>query len=127
NGLPIASAKTSTQGANMPIVRIPLKSAFLVTVICLCTTRMSHAQANDPTIQNPFSAGSALINIAPDADGNLTIGGEYKQPKNVIEQEKPDFWTWYTDIGYTSEYNFRGTDLTPDADGAAFMNARVSK
>src|SRR5205823_317618 len=61
------------------------------------------------------------------ADGNLTMGGEYKQPKNVIEQEKPVFWTWAADIGYTSEYNFRGTNLTPDAAGAGFIEAEVSK
>jgi len=37
------------------------------------------------------------------------------------------FWTWYTDIGYESEYNFRGTNLTPDADGAGFSNIQVTK
>src|SRR5439155_16942900 len=62
-----------------------------------------------------------------DADGNLTLGGEYKQPKNVIEQEKPVFWTWYTNVGYESEYNFRGTNLTPGAAGAGFFDAEVTK
>ena len=55
------------------------------------------------------------------------MGGEYKQPKNVIEQEKPVFWTWYVDAGYTSEYNFRGTNLTPGANGAGFFDAQVTK
>ena len=55
------------------------------------------------------------------------MGGEYKQPKNVIEQEKPVFWTWYVDAGYESEYNFRGTNLTPNANGAGFFDARVTK
>src|SRR5213079_91318 len=87
---------------------------------------MSYAQAAYSTVQNPFPANSALLNIAPNADGNLTMGGEYKQPKNVIEQEKP-FWTWYTDVGYESEYNFRGTNLTPDADGAGFIDVQVTK
>src|SRR5262245_4351105 len=67
------------------------------------------------------------MNIGPKADSNLIMGGEYKQPKNVIEQEKPVFWTWYVDAGYESEYNFRGTNLTPDANGAGFFNARVTK
>src|SRR5262249_31986764 len=67
------------------------------------------------------------MNIGTNADSNLTMGGEYKQPKNVIEQEKPEFWTWYTDVGYESEYNFRGTNLTPGANGAGFFNARVTK
>jgi len=87
---------------------------------------MSYAQAVSPTVQVPF-AGSALMNIGPNADSNLTMGGEYKQPKNVIEQEKPVFWTWYVDAGYESEYNFRGTNLTPKANGAGFFDARVTK
>jgi hypothetical protein len=67
------------------------------------------------------------MNIGSNADSNLTMAGEYKQPKNVIEQEKPVFWTWYVDAGYESEYNFRGTNLTPNANGAGFFNARVTK
>ena len=57
----------------------------------------------------------------------MTMGGEDKQPKNVVEQEKPVFWTWYVDAGYESEYNFRGTNLTPNANGAGFFDARVTK
>src|SRR5262249_42137284 len=87
---------------------------------------MSYAQAVSPTVQVPF-AGSALMNIGSNADSNLTMGGESKQPKNVIEQEKPVFWTWYVDAGYESEYNFRGTNLTPNANGAGFFDARVTK
>ena len=48
---------------------------------------MSYAQAVSPTVQVPF-AGSALMNIGSNGDANMTMGGEYKQPKNVIEQEK---------------------------------------
>jgi hypothetical protein len=87
---------------------------------------MSYAQAVSSTVQVPF-AGSALMNIGSNADSNLTMGGEYKQPKNVIEQEKPVFWTWYVDAGYESEYNVRGTNLTPNANGAGFFDARVTK
>jgi hypothetical protein len=87
---------------------------------------MSYAQAVSSTVQVPF-AGSALMNIGPNGDANMTMGGEYKQPKNVVEQEKPVFWTWYVDAGYESEYNFRGTNLTPNANGAGFFDARVTK
>jgi hypothetical protein len=106
-----------------PIVR----NLFWLGVAFFCVTHMSYAQGSGPTVQNPFPAGRALMNIGPDADGNLTMGGEYKQPKNVIEQEKPVFWTWYGDVGYESEYNFRGTNLTPGAVGAGFFDARVTK
>ena len=84
----------------MQIARIALKSAFLVVVTSLCAIRTSYAQANGPTVQTPFPAGSALINIGPNSDNSVTMAGEYKQPKNVIEQEKPEFWTWYADAGY---------------------------
>jgi hypothetical protein len=97
-----------------------------VAVTLLSATRMSYAQAVSSTVQVPF-AGSALMNIGPNGEGNMTMGGEYKQPKNVIEQEKPVFWTWYVDAGYESEYNFRGTNLTPNANGAGFFDARVTE
>src|SRR5438067_1734423 len=109
------------------MLKNPVKNSFWIAVTLFCATQMSFAQGVDATPQNPFPAGSALLNIGPDADGHLTLCGEYKQPKNVIEQEKPVFWTWYTDIGYESEYNFRGTNLTPDADGAGFFDIQVTK
>ena len=111
----------------MQIARIALKSAFLVVFTSLCATHTSYAQVNGRTVQAPFPAGSALISIGRNSDNSVTMAGEYKQPKNVIEQEKPEFWTWYTDVGYESEYNFRGTNLTPGANGAGFFDARVTK
>ena len=104
-----------------------IKNSFWIAIAFFCATHMSYAQDSGPTVQNPFPAGSALMNIGPDADGHLTLAGEYKQAKNVVEQEKPVFWTWYADVGYESEYNFRGTNLTPGANGAGFFNARVTK
>jgi hypothetical protein len=104
-----------------------IKNSFWIAIAFCCATHTSYAQGNGPTVQYPFPANSALLNIAPDADGHLTLGGEYKQPKNVVEQEKPVFWTWFVDAGYTSEYNFRGTDLTPGAGGAGFFDAQVTK
>lgn len=104
-----------------------VKNSFWIAIAFFCATHMSYTQSVDATIQNPFTAGSALINIGPNADGNLTLGGEYKQPKQVIEQQKPVFWTWYVDAGYESEYNFRGTDLMPNSDGGVFLNAQVTK
>src|SRR5438132_1142271 len=104
-----------------------VKNSFWIAVAFCCATHMSYAQDNGPTLQNPFPTSSALINIGPNADGHLTMGGEYKQPKNVVEQQKPVFWTWTADIGYTSEYNFRGTDLMPHSPGGGFIAAEVSK
>jgi hypothetical protein len=109
------------------MLRNLVKNSFWIAIAFFCAAYTSYAQGPDPTVQSPFPAGSALLNIAPDADGHLTLGGEYKQPKNVVEQEKPVFWTWFVDAGYTSEYNFRGTNLTPGAPGAGFFDAQVSK
>ena len=104
-----------------------VKNSFWIAIAFCCATHTSYAQGVEPTVQNPFPGGSALLNIAPNADGNLTMGGEYKQPKNVVEQEKPVFWTWLIDAGYMSEYMFRGTNLMPGAGGAGFFDAQVSK
>src|SRR5438874_6856128 len=104
-----------------------IKNSFWIAIAFCCATHTSYAQDSGPTVQNPFPASSALLNIGPGADGHLTLGGEYKQPKNVVEQEKPVFWTWYANVGYESEYNFRGTNLTPGAAGAGFFDAEVTK
>jgi hypothetical protein len=103
-----------------------VKNSFWIAIAFFCAMCTSHAQGVDPTPQNPFATGSALINIGPDADGNLTIGGEYKQPTAVVEQQKPACPNWYADIGYWSQYNFRGTNLTPDSSGAGFMTLDMS-
>ena len=104
-----------------------VKNSSWIAIAFFCAMCTSYAQGVDPTVQNPFAPGSALLNIAPDADGHLTLGGEYKQPKNVVEPEKPVFWTWLVDAGYMSEYMFRGTNLMPDSGGAGFFDAQVSK
>src|SRR5437764_7594576 len=107
--------------------KILVNNSFWIAIAFFCAARMSDAQGVDAAIQNPFLARNGLSNIGPDADGHLTLGGEYKQAKNVVEQQKPVCWTWYADIGYETEYNFRGTDLTPNSSGAGFITADVSK
>src|SRR6266853_6931086 len=94
-----------------------------------------YGQGVDATAQVPTAGpGSASVETStaqtpmpPNSLEDLTMAGEYKSAKNVVEQEKPVFWTWYTDVGYTSEYNFRGTDLMPNSDGATQFDARVTK
>jgi hypothetical protein len=90
-----------------------------------------YGQDVDTIVEIPTSK-RALVEIAPSqaaagSDQDLTVASEFKSAKNVIEEEKPVFWSWYTDVGYTSEYNFRGTNLTPNSDGAIFRNVRVTK
>jgi hypothetical protein len=117
----------------MLAVNFSPKSLLFVLAFC-GAARVSCAQSVDTIVETPTTAhGSALIEIpatqnpAGNLDNNVTMAGEYKSTKNVVEQEKPVFWTWYTDVGYTSEYNFRGTDLTPNSDGAVFGDVRVTK
>jgi len=93
-----------------------------------------YAQSVDTAVEVPTTAHrSALIEIpaaqnpTASSDNNIPMAGEYKSTKNVVEQEKPVFWSWYTEAGYESEYNFRGTNLTPNSDGAVFGDARVTK
>lgn len=58
---------------------------------------------------------------------DVTADGDYKSTSSAVEQKKPVFWDWYSDVGYISQYNFRGTNLTPGSDGAGFFDAEVSK
>jgi hypothetical protein len=109
------------------MLKIKLKNLFWTTAALFCATQFCSAQAPGPAVENTSPASAALINLGSNTDNSATMGGEYKQPKNVVEQEKPVFWNLYADVGYWSEYNFRGTNLTPNADGAIFANADVSK
>jgi hypothetical protein len=64
---------------------------------------------------------------ASGAEPKVIIGGEFKSTENVQPtEETTKSWSVYTNVGYTSEYNFRGTNLTPDSDGAIFATANLS-
>jgi hypothetical protein len=104
-----------------------VKNSFWIAIAFFCATQLCSAQAPGSAVENASPASTALINLGPNSDNSLTLGGEYKQPKNVVEQQKPVCWNWYADVGYESEYNFRGTNLTPDADGAVFIDVDVSR
>jgi hypothetical protein len=117
----------------MPAVNFSTKSLLFVLAFC-GAARVSCAQGVDTIVEIPTTAPrSALIEIpatqnpAGNPDNTVTMAGEYKSTKNVVEEQKPVCWNWYADFGYTSEYNFRGTNLTPDADGAVYANLAVSK
>jgi hypothetical protein len=114
--------------ATKTLKRCLLFAAFVGAPIAI------YAQGVDAIVEVPTTAHrSALIEIptaqnpTASSDNNIPMAGEYKSTKNVVEQEKPVFWTWYADVGYESEYNFRGTNLTPNADGAVFGDVRVTK
>ena len=116
-------------------MKLSIRNLSLLAALFFSATWICSAQV-DTTVGTPTaSKNSALVEIPtaaersadPNSASNITMGGEYKQPKNVIEQEKPVFWNWAADIGYTSEYIFRGTNLMPDSDGGGFLDAEVSK
>jgi hypothetical protein len=65
---------------------------------------------------------------ASGGEPNFILGGEYKSIEKNVQptEEAAKWWSVYTNVGYTSEYNFRGTNLTPDSDGAIFATANLS-
>jgi hypothetical protein len=98
---------------------------LLVLVTFLFVARLGYAQAIGPTVETPTSRHPAAV---VDSNDNISMAGEFKSTKNVqMTEEKPRCLDWYADFGYWSEYNFRGTNLTPGADGAIFFNADVTK
>jgi hypothetical protein len=108
------------------MLKIKLKNLFWMSAALFCATQFCSAQSSDtlPTIGVPLSRPAPLI---PNSDTDLTMGGEYKSTKQVVEQEKPVCYNWYAEGGYTSEYIFRGTNLMPDSDGGGFLAAQVSR
>lgn len=96
-------------------------------IIEIGTTGIVAEHTNSQTISS-FSDASIAIqdkNVAPIEDKNVV----QNSGKNVVleQPEKEPFLHFYSEFGYESEYNFRGTDLTVGADGAIFGDLEVSK
>jgi len=108
------------------MLKIKLKNLFWTTAALFCATQFCSGQSSDilPTVgvspSRPFAPFS-------NSGSDLTLAGEYKSTKQVVEQEKPTCFNWYAEGGYTSEYIFRGTNLMPDSDGGGFLGAKVSR
>ena len=102
----------------------------LMSVAWLGATHLCFA-GNDVTVEIPTAANEQAATVQVDSpltkQKNVTVAGVSALEKNVVEQEKERCWNWAVDLGYTSEYNFRGTDLMPGSDGGGFFNAEVSK
>jgi hypothetical protein len=120
----------------MPTMKFTLGNFFLLVAAFLCAERLAYGQGADTIVEIPTTAHrSAIIEISTarqnvadaNADNSMTLAGEYKSTKNVVEEQKAACWTWYADDGYETEYNFRGTNLMPDSDGGIFIDAAVSK
>ena len=100
----------------------------------LCTGTLGYSQGVDIVVATTVAErNSPSVQVQPasqEADNSnpgTTLAGEYKSTKNVVEEaEKPVFAHWAADLGYVSEYNFRGTNLTPNS-GAMFGDIEVSK
>jgi len=95
----------------------------------------TYAQGVDTIVEIPTEKSRhALVEIEINpwqtavASGQpLVVASDYKSAKNVVEPEKEACWNWYVEAAYLTEYNFRGTNLTPDADGALFFTADVRR
>ena len=82
----------------------------------------------------PFAKPAAAQGVGVQASGSepqVIIASEFKTTKDTSKEvqtteEPAKGWSVYTNVGYTSEYNFRGTNLTPDSDGAIFATANLS-
>jgi hypothetical protein len=108
------------------MLNIKLKNLFWVSIALFCATQFCSAQSSDnlPTAQVPPPHPGVAV---PNSESDLTLAGQYKSTKEVVEQEKPICLNVYFEGGYQSEYMFRGTNLMPDSDGGGFLSAQLSK
>ena len=90
---------------------------------------VAKAQTIQPSGSDTIQAfGPGLLLTAAHYTGQATETSDGKSTKNVetTQEAQPSPWSVYANAGYTSEYNFRGTNLTPDSNGAGFLTANVS-
>lgn len=116
-------------------MKFTLRSSLLVAAF-FCAGRLAYSQGFDTIVEIPTTAHKSAIVEVPtttekaadsSSDINVTMGGEYKSTKDVVEEHRAPFWTWLVDVGYETEYNFRGTNLMPESDGGIFVDAAVTK
>jgi hypothetical protein len=109
------------------MLKIKLKNLFWTSAALFCATQFCSAQSSDigPTVEVPPSRPPVAF---PNSDSDLTMGGEYKSTKNVItpEEKAPKWWSITMEVGYSSEYIFRGTNLTPNSDGIEWQQIYFS-
>jgi hypothetical protein len=79
------------------------------------------AQTIQPSGIEPFLTMAHLSEQPTDTSDQKST----KNPQAL--QEVVSGWSFYSNIGYTSQYNFRGTNLTPDSSGAGFITANISR
>jgi hypothetical protein len=119
----------------MPTMKFTLRSLFLAVTFS-CAGGVACAQSGDTIVEIPTAQGGSVRIEIPTAhkqaadsnsDTDMTMAGEYKSTKNVVQEEKEALsWTLNFQVGYWSEYLFRGTNLTPDSDGIEYQQAYFS-
>jgi hypothetical protein len=118
----------------MPTMKFTLRSLFLAVTFS-CAGGVACAQSGDTIVQIPTAQGSVLVEVPTarkqaadsNSDTDITMAGEYKSTKNVVQAEKESLsWTLNFQTGYWSEYLFRGTNLTPNSDGIEYQQPYFS-
>jgi hypothetical protein len=113
-------------------MRNKIVASYLALGACFCCAApLGYSQGVDIVVETPTTARTSptvqVPNATTNTDPGMSMAGESKSVKNVVEEtEKPVFWNWTVDVGYLSEYNFRGTNLLPNS-GAVFGDVEVSK
>jgi hypothetical protein len=108
------------------MLNIKLKNLFWMSIVLFCATQFCSAQSSDigPTVEVPSSLSGVAV---PNSDSDLTMAGESESTKNVTMEEKaPKWWSITLEVGYSSEYIFRGTNLTPNSDGIEYQQIYFS-
>ena len=119
----------------MPTMKFTLRNFFLLVAAFFCAERLAYGQGADTIVEIPTAHDSISIPLPTahqkpadvNSDNDLTMAGEYKSTKNVVQEEKEALaWTLNFQVGYWSEYLFRGTNLTPNSDGIEYQQAYFS-
>jgi hypothetical protein len=108
------------------MLKVKLKNLFWISIALFSATQFCSAQSSDDLLTGELPSSHPGVAV-PNSENDLTMAGEYKSNKEVVQQEKPVCFNVYFEGGYTSEYMFRGTDLMPDSDGGGFLSAQLSK
>jgi len=84
------------------------------------------AQTIQPSGSDAVQAFGPQVSLARYTQTTETSDGKSTKNVETTQEAQPSLWSVYFNAGYVSEYNFRGTNLTPDADGAGYLTANFS-
>jgi hypothetical protein len=109
---------------------MPPRNIFAIFVATALSCIAGIAVNADPIIELPGTGSVSRDTVVELPTENTVVAAQFKEVKSskTVEAEQEETNPWHIAFkgGYESTYMFRGTDLTPNADGLEYQQLTIS-